>query len=161
METGKLEKILTSDPYQQFPNSPNYINQDYDTKYYDEKTNYDDVSNYDEFYFDYADYYPDNIPPYYDDERITRNNTSPPEILNDRNDQADQEEIKYPKETDDMEIKYSQSYSKMNLANKLSGDTEVLNIGPISNNVINNSINQTEKSLKSKPVKVTPGPNIS
>ena len=49
----------------------------------------------------------------------------------------------------------------MNLANKLSGDTEVLNIGPISNNVINNSINQTEKSLKSKPVKVTPGPNIS
>ena len=81
--------------------------------------------------------------------------------MNDRNDQADQEEIKYPKETDSMEIKYSQSYSKMNLANKLSGDTEVLNIGPISNNVINNSINQTEKSLKSKPVKVTPGPNIS
>ena len=78
--------------------------------------------------------------------------------MNDRNDQGDQEESRYPEpgQTDDMEIKYSQSYSKMNLANKLSGDTEVLNIGPISNNVIN-SINQTEKFLKSK----RPGPNIS
>ena len=78
--------------------------------------------------------------------------------MNDRNDQGDQEESRYPEpgQTDDMEIKYSQSYSKMNLANKLSGDTEVLNIGPISNNVIN-----SEKFPKSKPVNVTPGPKIS
>ena len=153
-----MEKFLTSDPYQQFPNSPNYINQDEDTKYYAdfEKTTYGDVSNYDEYYNDYSDYYPANIPPYYDDERISWNNRLPGELLNDRNDQRDQEETRYPEETDNMEIKYSQSYSKMNLANKLSGDTEVLNIGPISNNVIN-SINQTEKFLKSK----TPGPNIS
>ena len=156
-----MEKFLTSDPYQQFPNSPNNINQDQDTKYYAdfEKTNYDDGSNYDEYYYDYSDH-PDNILPYYDAERISWNNRLPGELLNDRNDQGDQEETRYPEETDNMEIKYSQSYSKMNLANKLSGDTEVLNIGPISNNVIN-SINQTEKFLKSKPVSVTPGPNIS
>ena len=155
-----MEKFLTSDPYQQFPNSPNYINQDEDTKYYAdfEESSYDDVSNYDEYYYD-SDY-PDDILPYYDDERSSWNNRLPGELLNDRNDQGDQEETRDPEETDNMEIKYSQSYSKMNLANKLSGDTEVLNIGPISNNVIN-SINQTEKFLKSKPVSVTPGPNIS
>ena len=155
-----MEKFLTSDPYQQFPNSPNNINQDQDTKYYAdfEKTNYDDVSNYDEYYYDYSDH-PDSILPYYDDERISWNNRLPGELLNDRNDQGDQEETRDPEETENMEIKYSQSYSKMNLANKLSGDTEVLNIGPISNNVIN-SINQTEKFQKSKPVSVTSGPNL-
>ena len=158
-----MEKFLTSDPYQQFPNSPNYTNQDKDTKYYPdfEETSYDDeASNYDEYYYhDYSDYL-DNILPYYDDERIPWNNRLPGELFNDRNDQRDQEETRYPEQTDNMEIKYSQSYSKMNLANKLSGDTEVPNIGPISNNVIN-SINQTEKFPKSKPVNVTPGPNTS
>lgn len=151
-----MEKFLTSDPYQQFPNSQNYINQD--TKYF-EKTSYDDISdyNYDEYYYDY----PDNILPYYDDESISWNNRLPGELLNVRNNQGDQEETRFPEQTDNMEIKYSQSYSKMNLANKLSGDTEVLNIGPISNNVINSSINRTEKFPKSKPVNVTPGPNIS
>ena len=66
--------------------------------------------------------------------------------MNDRNDQGDQEESRYPEpgQTDDMEIKYSQSYSKMNLANKLSNDAEVLNIGPISDTVINIS-NISEK----------------
>ena len=154
-----MEKFLTSDPYQQFPNSANYINQDKDTKHYPDL----EKNSYEEYYYDYSEYsdYADNIPPYYDDERISWNNRLHGELFNDRNDQRDQEESRYPEETDSMEIKYSQSYSKMNLANKLSGDTEVLNIGPISNNVINNSINQTEKSLKSKPVKVTPGPNIS
>ena len=157
-----MEKFLTSDPYEQFANSPNYINQDEDTKYNAdfEKTSYDDVSHYDDYYYDYSDY-SDNILPYYDDERISWNAGLPAELLNDRNDQGDQEETRYQEQTDDMEIKYSQSYSKMNLANKLSGDTEVQNIGPISNNVINSSINRTEKFPKSKPVNVTPGPNIS
>ena len=156
MEKEKLEKFLTSDPYQQFPNSPNYIDQDEDTNYYGD---FDSLSS-DEYYYDYSDY-PDDILPYYDDERISWNNGAPAELLNDRNDQGDQEETRYSEQTDNMEIKYSQSYSKMNLANKLSGDTEVLNIGPISNNVINSSINRTEKFPKSKPVNVTPGPNIS
>ena len=152
-----MEKFLTSDPYQQFPNSANYINQDKDTKHYPDL----EKNSYEEYYYDYSEYsdYADNIPPYYDDERISWNNRLHGELFNDRNDQRDQEKSRYPEETDSMEIKYSQSYSKMNLANKLSGDTEVLNIGPISNNVIN-SINQTEKFQKSKPVSVTSGPNL-
>ena len=81
MEKGKLEKFLTSDPYQQFLNSQNYINQDHDPKYafyeyYEsfssssdvEKTISDDYINgkdyEDEYFYDYQDY----RLPHYEDE---------------------------------------------------------------------------------------------
>ena len=39
-----------------------------------EKSSYDDVGSYDDdYYYDYSEY-PDNILPYYDDERISWNN---------------------------------------------------------------------------------------
>ena len=53
-------------------------------------------------------------------------------------------------------IEYSESYSKMNLANKLSNEAEALNIGPISNNVINSS-NISQKFDKLKPINITKG----
>ena len=53
-------------------------------------------------------------------------------------------------------IEYSESYSKMNLANKLSNDAEVLNIGPISDNVINSS-NISEKFDILNPLNITKG----
>ena len=74
------------------------------------------------------------------------------ENLNVREEENKQE----PENEEDSSIKYSESYSKMNLVNKLSTVGEMLSPEPISNNVIK-TWNLTEEFERLEPVSITGG----
>ena len=165
MERGKLENFLTSDPYQQFPNSPSYINQDQEQKYafYENYgSSYEDYRNEnyydDEYLYDYTDYgHQDYRLPNDEDRRFLENKEESEDQNNREVDQNNLvKETKYPEKEENINIKYSESYSKMNLANKLSNDREIPKVGPISNNVIK-SWNLTQEFERLEPVNMTAG----
>ena len=177
METGKLEKILTSDPYQQFPNSPNYINQDQEPEYafYENYENsssdvkksvledYRNGNNYVEeyeYYYDYADYdYHDYNQSNNDDQGYPWNWNSDEELkhVNVRKGEDNPiKDTKYPEEANNSKIKYSESYSKMNLANNVTTGTEIPYLGTTSSYNVD-SLDLTVELNTSEPVLITEG----